>query len=164
MRRGMYRPASRSSHAAIRDSGSEAGGSWFDAASNSNSTSSCNRFNLDLPTLGCGHPCSIRVTAHEVACGWSVRNENHARRDFSLDALERDLTVHGSHTHTSALDDTGLFHVVGVHVERADDGLILGRILPDVDLLALFGRTAGVHDKAPAFHGVSIITRGFAST
>ena len=48
-------------------------------------------------------------------------------------------------------------------VSVLDDGLILGAVLADVDLLALLGRPAGVHDEAPA-HRAPIITRGLTST
>jgi hypothetical protein len=42
-----------------------------------------------------------------------------------------------------------------MHRQRADNGLIFGRILADADLLSLFGRAAGVHDEAFRFHSTA---------
>ena len=46
--------------------------------------------------------------------------------------------------------DADLLHVLGVHGQGAHDRLVLGVVLADVDLLALLGRAARVHDEALA--------------
>jgi hypothetical protein len=39
-----------------------------------------------------------------------------------------------------------------MHGQSADQGLILGVVFPDIDLLALLGRAASVHDETPTSH------------
>ena len=81
----------------LRSRGSGSADSGLDGAPCVTSTSSCHRLNFDLPALGCGHPGSVGVLAHEMTRGRTVRNENHPRWDLAFDALERDLAVLGPH-------------------------------------------------------------------
>ena len=67
---------------------------------------------------------------------------------FALPALEGRLTVFRPHPHGATGRNAGFLHVVGMHGDGADDGLVHGAVLADIDLLALLGRAAGIHDES----------------
>src|SRR5262249_15502289 len=81
-----------------------------------------------------------------------VWNEDHTGRNFSLLALEEPLTGLGAHAEGVARRDSLCLHVVGVHYQGINQGQILGVVFADVDLLALLGCAASVHDETPAAH------------
>ena len=45
-----------------------------------------------------------------------------------------------------------VLHVVGVHGDGVDDGLVFGVVLADVDLLALLGGAARIHQETLTGH------------
>ena len=51
-----------------------------------------------------------------------------------------------------AVGDAQLLHVVGVHGDGVDDGLVFGAVLADVDLLSLLAGATGIHDESLACH------------
>src|SRR5262245_59615248 len=51
------------------------------------------RLHLDFPALRRGHPGSVGASAHQPARRRTVRDEDHARRNLSLAALERGLAM-----------------------------------------------------------------------
>src|SRR6266571_3326908 len=110
------------------------------------------RLDLDFPALRGRHSGSVGVLPHEMAGRRSVGDEDHALRDLSFHASEDGLAILGPDTHAAAGLNPHSLHVFGMHVQGAHDGLIFGVILAGVDLLALLGRAARVHDEAFAFH------------
>jgi hypothetical protein len=150
MRRGMYRPASIISHAAtacFSAPASDMRGLWCSLVS-----VLCDWLNFNFPALGCGHSGSISVSAHEMARGRSIRHKDHTFGHLAFDASEGRLTILGSDQDISTRLNPDRFHVRRMHRQRADNGLILGVIFTNVDLLPLPGRPTCVHDEALTFH------------
>src|SRR5262245_18963880 len=99
---------------------------------------------LHFPALGSWHPRPIGVPAHESA-GWrAVGDEEHPERDVAFLALERGLAVLRADAEGRPGGDAERLHVLGVHGQRIDNGLVLRVILADIDLLALFAGAARI--------------------
>ena len=79
------------------------------------------------------------------------------QRDFAFLALECGLAVLRADPDGSPGDDAKRFHVIGVHDQGVHDGLVLGVVLADVDLLALLAGPAGIHQETPARHAVGLV-------
>ena len=105
-------------------------------------------FNFNFPALRRRHSGSIRGSSHQVARRRSVRHEDHALRNFSFDAREHDFGVLGADPHGAARLNANGLHVVGMHRDGADRRLVVRRVLAGVDLLALLGGAASIHDEA----------------
>jgi len=112
---------------------------------------------LNLPALGGGHPGPIGSLSHESA-GWrAIGNEDHPAGYlpvFSsvLFAGERSFPVLRTNPDSPSRQDSDLFHVIGMHDECGDHGLIFGVVFADVDLPSLLGRATGIHDEAFTRH------------
>src|SRR5712691_13410888 len=89
----------------------------------------------------------------------SIGDEDHARGDLPFHASEGGLAALGPNPNGATGLDPDRLHVFGMHVQGAHDGLIRGVILADVDLLALLGRAARVHEEALAFHRTPLGSR-----
>jgi hypothetical protein len=66
--------------------------------------------------------------------------------------MENTLTRVGPDPNGPSRDDSNVFHIVGVHDQRADERLVFGVVLANVNLLALLRRATRIHDEAPGRH------------
>src|SRR5215471_15300584 len=148
MRRGLYRPDSINSHA-----GSESGGVGSPSVFTVlvlvvvvSIRSLCpltsrgflfHRLDLYFPSLRRGHAGPIGALAHELARRRSVRHKDHSLWDVPFFALKKGLAIVRSNSHGAAGTDASCFHVIDVHHDGVDDGLVLGGVFADVYLLAL---------------------------
>src|SRR5262249_54321625 len=105
------------------------------------------RLHLDLPAFRGGHPRAVGAAAHESSGARTIRDEDHARGHFPLAAPERGLAVGRADPDCSPRGHAHGPHVVRMHGQGADDGLVLGIVLADVDLLTLLGRATSVHEE-----------------
>src|SRR5580692_4296933 len=84
------------------------------------------RHHVDFPTFGGWHPGSIRVLSHEPARRRSIGHEDHALGNLTLFALEQGLPGVRTHPHRFAGSNADFLHVLGMHGDGIDNGLILG--------------------------------------
>src|SRR5437762_12075120 len=90
-----------------------------------------------------------------MARGRSIRNKDHTLPKLAFHASKGRLAILRTNPDIAArLNPDGL-HVLRVHGQRADNGLILRIVLANVDLLPLFRGATGVHDEALLFHSGS---------
>jgi hypothetical protein len=115
----------------------------------------CDRFDFDFPPLRGGHTCSIGSLSHKPARRRTIRNENHSLRHFAFLALKKTLAVVGANADRLPRRNADFLHVVRVHDNRADEGLVFGRIFADIDLLALFGGSTCIHEKTSGHERLS---------
>src|SRR5678816_2378071 len=111
---------------------------------------SFDKLHLNFPAFGRRHSRSIGLLPHQATGGRSIRNKNHSLWNLALDAFEGGLPPWGFDANGAPGGNTDLLHVVGMHVDGPDGRLVVRVILARADLLPLFRRAAGIHEKTPA--------------
>src|ERR1700730_7900875 len=111
---------------------------------------SFDQLHFNFPAFGRRHSRSIGLLTHQTTRGRSIEYKNHTLRNLAFHAFEGGLPPWGFDANGAPGGNADLLHVVGMHVDRPDRRLVVRVILARADLLPLFRRAAGVHEKTPA--------------
>src|ERR1043166_1150661 len=111
-----------------------------------------NGFDFHFPALRRRHTGAVCGLTHQPAGRRTVGHEDHARGHLTFLAGEQRFAVARADAHRAAGGDARFLHIIGVHRDGVDDGLVFRTVLADVDLLALLGGAARIHEEPLARH------------